>query len=446
MLKNIYFCITVYFAVLLLSITTVSAQNVSQQLNRGGLSPEVMAWTVSTMEPWPPGRYKSLNEAMLDNHIFIPLTFRGGLFPTFDYSFKRDSLQLFQPLPSPYAYRSRRIDNVFRYYLFKKSFDDVAYKQVMLRDPRNFRYRIQQTPKKAVKAANIELSKDSVKVAVTEGVTKPAKVEDVTKFTPDRRYWTSSCVMTMNFTQGKNTKKSYGGVDNLNLFMKGDINFNYARSKFSSTNTLNYNLTLQNAPNDTMRSYTVSSENLKYTGNLGLKAIGNWNYSISQSFESSFTRRYAANTMNKTGSFLTPYTISVGVGMTYNYNPKFKNPNKAVTIAASINPFNFTFKAARDRELYPTITRIKGSKIIVNANPIKLSKSISGWSRLTYDTNYEFVNVISENSFKIIISRYFNATIDFTLNYDDRIARVDANKTLLAAKESITFGFTYTWW
>jgi hypothetical protein len=416
-----------------------------------GLPDEIIAWTVSTLEPWPPGRYKSLQEAMIDNEVFIPLTFRGGKFPSYKYSLNLDTVNLFSAHPSPFAYHSKKLDNVFRWYLFKKEFEDLAYKSVMLKDPRNFRYTIKRAQvKKIAKPTTIEVKKDSVKVVVAPTIAVPTTADNVIKFIPDRRYWKSSLSLDLKFNQGKSSKNWSGGqIDNLNFISNLVFNYNYSRGKLSIDNNLNIQLNLQNAPKDTLRSYAVTTDLIKYTGLFKLAAAGKWSYSFNPVFNSSLTRRYKANTMTKSSSFLTPYTTSAGLGMTYTVSPKFKNPNRALTINATINALNWNFVYGRDKELfyqlYPKITRTYGSNINIYANPIKFSKSVSGWSRLVYDTNYEYVLITSETQMNIVLTRYFTALITLNLKYDDRMKLTEEIKSRLQVNETLSFGFRYAW-
>jgi len=442
---NLYACKFLIIIVLLANIVFgADAQTVKPAV---GFPDEVMAWTVSTLEPWPAGRYKSLQEAMIDNQIFIPLVFSGSKIPeTMGYKFTRDSIKVFNPFPSPYAWRSKRMRNRFSYFILQMELDALAHRQVMLKDPRNFRYSFRQLPKKTVKSATIDKSKDTVKVAIATPIVKPEKADAVIKFIPDRRYWKSSAQLDLKFNQNKSSKNwSSGEIDNLNFVSNLVINYNYSRGKFSVDNNLNVQLNLQNSPKDTLRSYTVTTDLFKYSGLFKLVAVGRWSYSFNPTFTSQMTRRYKVNTMDRTSSFLTPYTATAGLGMTYTATPKFKNPNQALTVNATINALNWTFNAGRDRELYPTIKRTYGSNINIFANPIKVSKSVSGWSRLIYDTNYEYILITSESQITLVLTRYISALMSLTVKYDDRVKKTEENKSLIQVNELLSFGFVYKW-
>jgi hypothetical protein len=395
---------------------------------------------------------------MIDNKFFIPLTFRGGMFPRLEYRFDRDSLSLSKALPAV-SYRNRRAENLFKYYLFGKYLDDLAYRQVMLSDPRNFRYSKRQLPTKAVvKPKSIDKSGEQVRIEVKASVAPPETVDPVIKFIPDRKYWTSSFSADIKFSQNRSSANWFKGeIDNMNIYTNAIISYNYKKDRISLTNTLSTTFTINNAPNDTLRDYTIGSDELRFRSNFGLQAIGNWNYSSSAEFITSMGNKYVANTETKNSAFLAPYTVNIGVGMTYNAKPKFKKPGRALDLKLSLEPFSFKYMYSADRKInlgayfeknddgtFRHELKTFGSTVTMT-NDTRFSKSVAWYSRLYYFTNYERIISEFENKLDVAISRYFSTTLHIYLRYDNGVTKAPDSDSYLQVNELFSFGFSYRW-
>ena len=452
--RNMLFAL--FFAFSMLYINDLNAQKQDTK----GLPPEAMAWTVSALEPWPANKYKSLKEAMIDNNFFPHLVFRGGMFPKFENTFNRDSLRLTNgpPLPSPFKYNSKHVQQIFAHYLFMKSLDDMVYREVLLPDPRNFQYTIWQLPSTTIKPESIDITKNPLKIEVKATVIPPDEVDPIIKFIPDRKYWTSAFAADIKFNQNKSSVNWHKGeLNNMNIYTNTNTSYNYARNKVSLTNTLITTFTLVNAPNDTLRKYTIGTDELRLNSLLGLKAIKNWNYSISGEFITSMGNKYIANTHKKQTAFLSPFTVNAGLGMTYAVNPKFKKPNRSLNLSLSLDPLSFTYKYSKDTTInlpaffpknaagnYMHERKSFGSRIVMTQNA-RFSKSITLYSRLNYFTNYEKVECEFENKFDIILNKYFSTTIHVILRYDDGVAKKEGSDSYLQFNEIFAFGFSYRW-
>jgi hypothetical protein len=445
-----------FFALLSAAVVDTNAQS----RKTSGLSEEVMAWTISTTEPWPANRYKSLKEAMIDNNFYIPVVFRGGMFPKLDYKFDRDSLAFPNyRMPPAVVYKSKRATNMFKYYDLAKHLEDLAYKQVLLRDPGNFKYTIWQLEgKKTVRLKNIEAPKEPVKLDVKTSMVTPETVDPVIKFIPDRKYWTSSFAADIKFSQNKSSDNWHKGkIDIMNIYTYSNISYNYKKGKISLTNTLSTTFTINTAPNDTLRDYTIGSDELRFRSNFGLQAIRNWNYSLTGELVTSMGNKYVANTKTKNSAFLAPYTINIGAGMTYNAKPKFKTPNRSLDLALTIDPLSFKYMYSTNKNInlsayfpknedgtFSHVLKTFGSSITME-NETKFSKSVTWKSRLYYFTNYERIFSEFENKLDIALSRYFSTLLHIYLRYDDGVAKAPDSDTYLQVNELFSFGFSYKW-
>ena len=446
-----------YFISLIFLFIFITGIN-AQQKKYEGLSPEVMAWSISTIEPWPEDRYKSLKEAMIDNKIFLPLVFRGGMSSKFEYQFSRDSLRLTELTLPAFEYKGKRTRPMFSYYFFRKELDDLVYKNVMLKDPKNFKYTYNQLPEMVAKPESINKPNNTVSLDVKIASIVPETVDPIIKFIPDRKYWISSFSADIKFSQNRTSENWYKGeINNINIYTNTITSYNYSKDKVSLTNTLSTTFTINNAPNDTLRKYTIGSDELRFRSNFGLKAIRNWSYSASAEFITSMGNKYITNTETKNSAFLSPYTVNVGVGMTFNATPKFKKKDRSLNLSLSLEPLSFKYMHSSDKNInlgayfqkdendnYMNVLRTFGSTVTMIKNS-KFSKSISWYSRLYYFTNYERIIGEFENKFDVALSRYFSTTIYLYLRYDDGVTKKEESDSYLQINELFSFGFSYKW-
>jgi len=432
----------------------------AQKQSPQGLPPEVMAWTISTIEPWPDDKYKSLKDAMIDNKIFPPLVFRGGVFPKIENTFNRDSLRLNDSIPIPSAFNYKNLFTpppMFSHYLFLKSLDSIVYRS-MLANPKNFKYTIWQLPTTTVKSESIDITKDQVKIDVKKTVITDKSIDPTIKFIPDRKYWTSSFAADIKFSQNKSSANWHKGeINNLNIYTNTVTTYNYIKNKVSLTNILRTTFTVSNAPNDMLRKYAIGTDEFSFRSNLGLKAIKNWNYSGSGEFITSMGNKYIVNKEMKSAAFLSPFTVNAGLGMTYSVKPKFNKPDRALDLSLSLEPLSFKYMYSIDTLInlqaffpkdengnFKRELKTFGSTIKLNQTS-KIGKNVILTTRFDYFTNYERVISEFENKLDIILSRYFSTTIHLYLRYDDGVVKKEDSKTHLQVNEFFSFGFSYRW-
>ena len=430
----------------------------AQQNKYEGLSPEVKAWTISTMEPWPPGKYKTAKEAMIDNKIFFPLVFYGYIFPNNGYKYSHDLLRLSDYSPPKFNGLNYKPSKMFEHFIFQKQLNDSIYKNVMLKHPGSFKYTIQQLPETSFKYKTITVPNRDANLNLKVTTITPETVNPVLKFIPDRKYWKSTFSADIKFSQNRTSSNWYKGeINNINIYTNTITSYNYSKDKLSLTNTLSTTFTINNAPSDTLRKYTIGSDELRFRSNFGLKAIRNWNYSASGEFVTSMGNKYITNTKTKNSAFLAPYTVNAGVGMTFNPKPKFKKKDRSLDLSLSLEPLSFKYMYSGNKSInlgayfqkneegeYMNVLRTFGSTILMTKTT-KFSQNVSWYSRLYYFTNYERVIGEFENKFDIALSRYFSTTIYLYLRYDDGVAKKEESDSYLQINEMFSFGFSYKW-
>jgi hypothetical protein len=421
-----------------------------QQKQPVGLPEEIMAWTKSTLEPWPPDKYKSLREAIIDNKFFVTQVFRGSLITLPKDTFNRDTLTLNGKMPSPYTLNIKSVNNIFQHYCFRKNLDEMIYKNVLLKDPSNFKYSFLSKNKSEsiaiTRPTSIPKNTDTVKIVVAKPVSTPKTIDPTIKFIPDRKWWTSTFYTTINFTQNKTTDNWHKGIiDNVNLITDTRATYNFKRGKIIFDQWIKYNFSYGSAGKDTTRKYAVGNDQFQYHNTFGLKAIRNWNYTLNADFITPLANRYIINTDKKSTAFLSPYTITLGAGMAFKATPKFKNPNRTMDVSLEINPVTFKYFKSRDIPNHK-FSRDYGTPDVRYIHTINFNKSISLYTNFYYWTNYERVTMDMENKLTVKISRYFAPVLHVFMRYDDGVKRKDPEDSYFQWNEHFSFGFTYTWW
>jgi hypothetical protein len=395
---------------------------------------------------------------MIDNEIYIPTVFRGGIFPKLNVITR---IGYPQPDIAPaYSTGDKITKGLFLSYLIRKSLEDGAYKE-MLKNPLNFKYTLYQLPGGLIRSKSIEKNVDGLKVDIASISIAPEPVGTEIKFIPDRKYWISSFSIDLKFSQNKTSDNWFSGkVDNMNIYENVVIGYNYAKDKLTLTNTLSNTVTVNNAPNDSLRFYTLGNNELRLRSNFGLKAIGNWSYSASGEFVSPLFNKYIANSTRLNSSFLSPYTINAGIGMTFAKKYKYKKPNKVWDVTLSLEPFSFKYMYSRIKEIekmdlpayfpkdkdgnVPHVFRTFGSTFTLKTT-INFNKYVDLTNRTYYFSNYERAICEFENKLNIALNRYFSTMFYLYFRYDDGVAKSPKSNTYFQINEMFTFGFSYKW-
>ena len=169
-----------------------------------------------------------------------------------------------------------------------------------------------------------------------------------------KRHWLKTFNGSVQFSQAYVSPNWYqGGNKNLNML----VNLLLQRQaqpripqKFLFETTFQYKLGMNDAPNDSLRNYSVSEDLFQFNMLVGYKASKRWYYSTNVSFKTQFLKNYKPNTHELKGAFMSPGELNVGVGMTYNY----ANPKKTFTLDASISPLSWNMKTCFNKHMNET--------------------------------------------------------------------------------------------
>lgn len=268
----------------------------------------------------------------------------------------------------------------------------------------------------------------------------------------ERRHWLRTFNSAIQFSQAYVSPNWYQGGNNninvlVNLFYNVKLNPAFHKKLLFET-SFQYKLGMNDAPNDSLRNYSISEDLFQWNLLAGYKASKYWYYSTNISFKTQFLRNYKPNTRDLKGAFLSPGELNVGIGMTYN----FANSQKTFTLDASISPFSWNMKTCVNHRMDETSYGIKpGHKTVSQYGSNAEAKlywvitdNINLRSRFFVFTNYESAYGDWENTLSFNINRFLSTQIYFNMRYDTATPRSDDSKwSKFQMKEILSFGFSY---
>ncbi len=265
------------------------------------------------------------------------------------------------------------------------------------------------------------------------------------------RNWIHTFNAAIQFSQAYLSENWYqGGENNVNVL--GDFSWTlklnpnvYKNLLFE--NTAQYKVSINSAPQDTLRGYSISQDVFQINSKFGYKAIKNWYYSTTMRFKTQLFNNYKANTKTMKASFLTPGELNFGIGMTYNN----KNKDKTASIDLSLSPLSVDMSICKNNtKVDPTsfgIDEGKHFKTEFGSNveakmSWKICHEVTWSSRLFAFTNYDHVQGDWENTFDFTINKYLSTRLYAHLRFDNSVSK-DPDWKYWQFNEILSFGFSY---
>ena len=266
------------------------------------------------------------------------------------------------------------------------------------------------------------------------------------------RNWIHSFNSSIQLSQAYLSENWYqGGENNINVLGNFVWNVklnNNIHKKLLFENSVQYKVSINSAPQDTIRGYSISQDLFQVNTKFGYKAIKKWYYSATLRFKTQLLNNYASNTNNMKTSILSPAELNVGLGMTYSTTSK-KN---ALKFDMSISPLSMDMNICREiKKIDPTsfgIDEGKHFKAAYGSNleakmTWKICDEVTWSSRLFAFTNYERVQSDWENTLNFSINKYLSTKLYAHLRYDDSVTK-DPSWKYWQFNEVLSFGFNYT--
>ena len=261
----------------------------------------------------------------------------------------------------------------------------------------------------------------------------------------------------LQFTQSYFSRNWYqGGENNYSMLsmLTGEANFNNLR-RVQWDNKLEAQLGFQTSENNDPK-FRPTSNLLRLTSNLSIKAIGHWNYSAQLQFQTQPYMSYQGTSRTVTGDFLSPLYVRSSIGM--NYKLDKKNFNGALMLA----PLSYVITYVERQGLVTRYGIVEGHHSKHEWGPNiemkftwKMVKNVSWQSRLYWFSNFKMTRIENENTFNFTINKYLSAqffinpryedTRYYNVKYDENGNLTDdsARETYWMFKEFLSLGLSY---
>lgn len=427
------------------------------------LSPEALYWARKVMDASTLfSENMTFKDTVIPDPMLMPAIFRGKVITD-------ETLPPLQPVvkeSSPYDFLYQPDTTMFRKYKLRKKLIDEAYANVEKTNITAFRYSVLDLPGETIRPRVIARPHlENVRLNIRSDVSFD-DVEAPAKFIPDRQYWTSAFESAIQFSQNYVSKNWYnGGYSNINIFSKHYMRYDYNRDKVKITNELEIRASLYNAPKDTLRNYKVSDDVFRVRSNVGYQAFNKWYYTFDALFETQLFQNFQENSRIKSAALLSPFTITIGVGMKYDLDKKFTQRNKNLKLTVNLAPLSYKYKYSIDHGVNMDLGR-HGFKLknnpVEGENPYRHSlssvgsniqvdmtmnfnRNVSWQSRLLYFTTYDHVVSEFENTLTLAINRYFSTRIYLNVRHDDTVTKTPGFDSYFQINQLLSFGFNYKW-
>ncbi len=382
------------------------------------------------------------------NYMFIPIIFEKQKIITENkpkYKARKN------PLHAENATKLKSSDQWLTSQIENDNFINYHINRVIYTNPEIVRYNIgmlPEPPKQYVivnDPSKITLAIEEIQVAIEEdAVTTEVNIKP--------KKWVTGFEGSLQFSQAYLSDNWYqGGEGNLNILGSFQYTFNLnpnIYSKILFENTVQYNIGMNSAPQDSLRGYAISADLFQINSKFGFKAVEKWYYSATLQFKTQIFQNYTANTNDLNTSFLTPGELNIGLGMTYDLSES----DKKYTFSASVSPLSYSLKTCIDSEKvdftdlgYTTKRRVINSfgssaegNLVWNINSI-----FTYTSRLYMFTDYGSIQGDWENTLNISASKYLSTNIYVHLRYDDSTTPSTEGWNYWQFKEILSFGLNY---
>ena len=263
-------------------------------------------------------------------------------------------------------------------------------------------------------------------------------------------FWKYKADTYLQFMQNYVSDNWYkGGENNYAAVGSFTVEANYDnKSIWKWDNKLEMKLGFQTSPSDTVHRFKANEDLLRYTGKVGLQAANRWYYTLQLLAYTQFTRGFKANNTKTFSDFMSPFNLSVGLGMDYKVEAFKKRLTGTVNIAPLAINYRYvdradlagSFGVKLDRHTH-SLTDF-GSQLTASLT-WKLNDNVEWNSRIYGFTSYHRQEIEWENTFALRVSKYIAANLFLFPRFDDANNR-DENLGYWQFKEYSSLGFSYS--
>jgi len=249
-----------------------------------------------------------------------------------------------------------------------------------------------------------------------------------------------------NYVSGnwyKGGEGNYSAVGSLTL----EANYDN-KSKWKWENKLEMKLGFQTSRSDTVHKFKANEDLFRYTGKVGLQAANRWYYTLQMLAYTQFARGFKTNKVKTFSDFMSPFNLSLGLGMDY----KVEWLNKKLTGTINLSPLAINYRYV-DRTALASSFGVKtdkhthsltdfGSQLTASLQ-WKMSENVTWKTRLYAFTSYHRTELEWENTFALRVSKYISANLFLFPRFDDA-NKWDDKLGYWQFKEYSSLGFSYS--
>lgn len=270
-----------------------------------------------------------------------------------------------------------------------------------------------------------------------------------------RKYWVRSGDHALQLSQSYFSPNWHrGGKGNFTVLNNHSFRANYHKKKVRFNNTLELRMSAVTSPDDTLRSYRIADDLLRYHGTFGIDAFGKgWTYSTNLEARTQLFNNHQVNSEVLQSAFLAPLYLNAGIGMGYNLDKKSKKVrHRRVRLDLHFDPASFSLRYVGHEDVDVKRYGIEEGKkstfdigSTVTGNLIyDFNKYINLTTRVKYFTSYHKVEAEMENTLNMALTNAFSTRIFLHLRFDDKVPKHE-DFGYLQVNQLLSFGLNYRW-
>lgn len=390
-------------------------------------------------------------DTIIVNPLYLPMIFNGKILPY--------DLSLYKPEKDGIDYSGILIPENRTFAQQLKNYDFVAQRRIDFYknypDKVKFSANLFGELPTAARDSEVAETYNPFKELISTETSFRLERPDIDRIQVKRRYWVQEGEHNLHFSQSYFSPNWHkGGTGNLNILTSHILRFNYRKEKVRFNNTLEMRLSTITSPDDTLRSYRIADDLLRYNADFGIDAFGkHWSYSTNVDARTQMFNNHPVNSSELQSAFLAPLYLSGGVGLKYNLDKKSeKVRHRRVRLSFNFDPASFSYKYVGHEDVDVKRYGIEEGKkstfdigSTITGNLIyDFNKFIHLNSKLRYFTSYHKVEAELENTLNMALTNALSTRIFFHLRYDDKVPR-DEKYGYLQLNELLSFGLNYKW-
>ncbi len=278
-----------------------------------------------------------------------------------------------------------------------------------------------------------------------------------------RKYWIIGGLHQFQISENYISDNWYkGGEGNINLLSYQKVNIDYKKGKIQNNNLIQWDLTLytyEDEATGTGETKTrIGTDLFRTYSDFGLAAGKNWYYSTNLELKTQFFNNYEKDNLSIMKSqFFSPFFLNVGIlGMKYQLTKTYQSDkHKNLSVNADISPLSIKYTYVRDIEKIDPVkygipagkneTLLFGS-LINSTIKVNFSRGVSFSSRFKCFTDYQKIELESENELNLAINRYFSTRLYLYFRFDDSDGIVkEPGWGYWQLNQVLSFGLNYKW-